>query len=136
VVASSGWCSQVPEPELRVAGYGGDDAFGVGAPLGRVGAGMGWEGEHATFALRIPDLDCAIPGGGSKAGFGGEVPGAGKGFAGVFGEGCNGEGGLKGGVEEAERTVTTRGEEMGGVRFGMRDVVECVLSRIPARIEW
>jgi hypothetical protein len=104
--------------------------------LGGVGAGMGREGEHAPFALRIPDLDCAVPGGGGEAGFGGEVPGAGKGFAGMFGEGCDGEGGLEGGVEEAERTVTARSEEMGGVSFGMRDIVECVLSRIPMRIDW
>ena len=89
----------------------------MGAPLGGVGAAVGGEGEGAAFAVRIPDLDRAVPGGGGEVGFGDEIPGAGEGFAGVLGEGGDGEGGVKVGVEEAEGAVAAGGEDVGGVRF-------------------
>ncbi len=61
VVACAGWCAEVPEAELAVAGHGGDDALGVWGPLGAVGAAVCGQGEDAAFPLRVPDLDGAVP---------------------------------------------------------------------------
>jgi hypothetical protein len=132
MIAGAGRGAQVPEPKLRVAGHRADEAFGVRAPLCRVGAAVCGEGEHAALALRVPDLDRAIPGGGGEGGFGGQVPGAGEGFPRVFVVGCDGEAGLEAGVEEAEGAVTARGEQVGRMCFRVAEVVQCILSRIPA----
>jgi hypothetical protein len=117
VVARAGRGAEVPQPQMRVTGDGGEDAVRVGAPLGGVGAAVGGEGEGAAFSLWVPDLDGAVPGGGGEVGLGDEVPGAGEGFAGVFGEGGDGEGGVEVGVEEAEGAVAAGGEDVGGVCF-------------------
>ena len=94
---------------------------------------MGWEGEHAAFTFWIPDLDCAIPRGGGEGRLRNKVPGAGEGLTGVFGECRDRKGGFEVGVEEAEGAITTGCEEMGGVGFGVGDIVECVLSWVPER---
>jgi hypothetical protein len=49
----------------------------------------------------------------------------------MFGVGGNGEGRLKGCVEEAEGAVTARGQEVCGVRFRVGEVVEGILGWIP-----
>lgn len=131
MIACAGRCSQVPEAEVRVARHGCDEAVGVRAPLCRVGAAVGWKGKCAAFSLGIPNFDGAVPGGRGEGGFGGEVPGAGKGFAGMFGECRNRKVGLECGVEESEGAITAGCQKLRRMQFGMGDIVECILSRIP-----
>ncbi len=131
MVAYAGWCAEIPEAEVRVTGDCGDDPLGMWAPLCGVGAAVGGEGEHAAFAFGVPDLDRAVPRRGGEGRLGSQVPGAGEGFTGVFGECRYREGGFAVGVEEAEGSITAGGEEMGGVGFGVADIVECVLGWVP-----
>ena len=42
---------------------------------------MGWEREQRGVAIRIPDLDCAVPRGTAEGGFRHEVPMGGEHFA-------------------------------------------------------
>lgn len=51
----------------------------------------------------------------------------------MFGEGGDGEGGGKGGVEEAEGAVSAGGEDVGGVGFRVSYIVEGVLGCVPER---
>lgn len=87
---------------------------------------------YGGVGIRVPDLDCAVPGGGQESVFSNEVPVYGEDFARVLLPGCDGVGWYVY-VEELDGAVAAGGEELVLVRFGPGAVEERVLRVEPGR---
>lgn len=78
---------------------------------------------YTRIRIRVPDLDCAVPGRRQESVFCDEVPVYGEDFARVLLPGCDGEVGHVY-VEEFYGAVAAGGEELVLVRFGPGAVEE------------
>ncbi|KAJ8104849.1 hypothetical protein OPT61_g10533 [Boeremia exigua] len=132
VVACAGGGAQVEHAEVAVAADAADDAGGMGAELGRVGAAVGGQRGDAGVVVGVPDLDGAVPRRGEECIFGHEVPVHAEHLARVLGPRLDRE--LRYvDVEELDRAVAACCEDLRFVRFRPCRVKERVLCVEPAR---
>lgn len=130
VVGGGGWGAEIEEPEVRVAGDGGEEGGRVRGEGGGVGAGVDGEGEEGGWARWVPNSNCTVPGARAECVLGHEVPVHGEDFSHVLFPGLDGKL-VNTNVEELDGAIAGGDEDLVLMRFGPGEVEEGVLRVEP-----